>query len=60
MYDLSVGKFNSNGQALVTWVISPYRYCPMDQEGFGEKEEFEVAVIWAQAEIPVHGFREKC
>ncbi len=45
MYDLSVGKFNSNGQALVTWMISPYRYCPMDEEGFGEKEEFEVAVI---------------
>ena len=45
VYDLSVGKFNSNGQSLVTWVISPYRYCPMDEEGFGEKEEFEVAVI---------------
>lgn len=44
VYDLSVGKFNSNGQALVTWVISPYLYCPMDEEGFGEKEEFEGAV----------------
>lgn len=44
VYNLSVGHFNSNGQAFVTWVISPYFYCPMDEDGFGEEEEFEVAV----------------
>ncbi|MGM9853544.1 MAG: hypothetical protein ACI30N_06225 [Muribaculaceae bacterium] len=44
VYNLSVGKFDSNGQAFVTWVISPYDYCPMDEDGFGEEEELEVAV----------------
>lgn len=44
VYDLSVGHFNGNGQAFVTWVISPYFYCPMDEDGFGEEEEFEVAI----------------
>lgn len=44
VYDLSVGHFNGNGQAFVTWIISPYYYCPMDEEGFGEEEEYEVAV----------------
>lgn len=44
VYDLSVGHFNGNGQAFVTWIISPYYYCPMDEDGFGEEEEFEVAV----------------
>lgn len=44
VYDLSVGHFNTNGQAFVTWIISPYYYCPMDEDGFGEEEEFEVAV----------------
>lgn len=44
VHELSVGKFNSNGQAFVTWVISPYYYCPMDEDGFGEEEEFEVAI----------------
>lgn len=44
VYDLTVGHFNSNGQASVTWIISPYYYCPMDEDGFGEEEEFEVAV----------------
>lgn len=44
VYDLSVGHFNGNGQAFVTWVISPYYYCPMDEDGFGEEEEFEVAI----------------
>lgn len=44
VYKLSVGQFNSNGQALVTWIISPYYYCPMDEDGFGEEEEYEVAV----------------
>lgn len=36
VYNLSVGHFNSNGQAFVTWMISPYYYCPMDEDGFGE------------------------
>lgn len=40
VYDLSVGHFNGNGQAFVTWIISPYYYCPMDKDGFGEEEEF--------------------
>lgn len=44
VYDLSVGHFNGNGQAFVTWIISPYYYCPMDEDGFGEEEEFEVAI----------------
>lgn len=44
VYDLSAGHFNGNGQAFVTWVISPYYYCPMDEDGFGEEEEFEVAI----------------
>lgn len=44
VYNLSVGHFNSNGQAFVTWIISPYYYCPMDEDGFGEEEEYEVAV----------------
>lgn len=44
VHSLSVGKFNDKGQAFVTWVISPYYYCPMDEDGFGEEEEFEVAV----------------
>lgn len=44
VYDLSVGHFNGNGQAFVTWIISPYYYCPMDEDGFGEDEEFEVAI----------------
>lgn len=44
VHDLSVGHFNGNGHALVTWIISPYYYCPMDEDGFGEEEEFEVAV----------------
>lgn len=44
VYDLSVGHLNGNGQAFVTWIISPYYYCPMDEDGFGEEEEFEVAI----------------
>ena len=44
VYNLSVGNFNTKGQAFVTWVISPYYYCPMDEDGFGEEEEFEVAI----------------
>lgn len=44
VYSLSVGNFNGTGQAFVTWTISPYYYCPMDEDGFGEEEEFEVAV----------------
>lgn len=44
VYELSVGHFNGNGQAFVTWIISPYYYCPMDEDGFGEEEEFEVAI----------------
>ncbi len=44
VYDLSVGHFNGNEQAFVTWIISPYYYCPMDEDGFGEEEEFEVAI----------------
>lgn len=24
--------------------LSPYFYCPMDEDGFGEEEEYEVAV----------------
>lgn len=24
--------------------LSPYYYCPMDEDGFGEEEEYEVAV----------------
>lgn len=44
VHSLSIGKFNKSGQALVTWVISPYYYCPMDEDGFGEEEEYEVAV----------------
>ena len=44
VYNLSVGNFNTKGQAFVTWIISPYYYCPMDEDGFGEEEEYEVAV----------------
>lgn len=44
VHELSVGQFNGNGQAFVTWIISPYYYCPMDEDGFGEEEEYEVAV----------------
>lgn len=44
VHSLSVSKFNDKGQALVTWIISPYYYCSMDEDGFGEEEEFEVAV----------------
>lgn len=44
VHELSVGKFNENGQAFLTWIISPYYYCPMDEDGFGEEEEYEVAV----------------
>lgn len=44
VYELKVGQFNANGQAPVTWIISPYYYCPMDDDGFGEEEEYEVAV----------------
>lgn len=44
VYNLSVGHFNDDGQAFVTWIISPYYYCPMDEDGFGEEEELEVAV----------------
>ena len=44
VYNLSVGHFDGNGQAFVTWIISPYYYCPMDEDGFGEEEEYEVAV----------------
>lgn len=44
VYSLSVGKFNDAGLSYVTWVISPYYYCPMDEDGFGEEEEYEVAV----------------
>lgn len=46
VYDLSVGHFNGNGQAFVAWIISPYYYCPMDEDGFGEEEEFEVAITF--------------
>lgn len=44
VYKLSVGPFNCDGLSFVTWVISPYHYCPMDEDGFGEEEEYEVAV----------------
>lgn len=44
VYDLSVGHFNGNRQAFLTWIISPYYYCPLDEDGFGEEEEFEVAI----------------
>lgn len=44
VYNLSVAHFNGYGQAFVTWIISPYYYCPMDEDGFGEEEEFEVAI----------------
>lgn len=46
VHELSVGKFNGNGQAFVAWIISPYYYCPMDEDGFGEEEEFEVAITF--------------
>lgn len=44
VHELSVGSFNISGLSSVTWVISPYYYCPMDEDGFGEEEEYEVAV----------------
>lgn len=44
VHHLSVGNFDDKGHAFVTWVISPYSYFPMDEDGFGEEEEFEVAV----------------
>lgn len=44
VHELSVGSFSNDGLSFVTWVISPYFYCPMDEDGFGEEEGFEVAV----------------
>lgn len=43
-YSFTVGNFDNEGKAPVTWVISPYFYCPADEDGFGEEEEYEVAV----------------
>lgn len=44
VYNLSIRQFDADGQAFATWMISPYYYCPMDEDGFGEEEEYEVAV----------------
>lgn len=44
VHTLSVRRFDSGKKAFVTWVISPYFYCPADEDGFGEEEDYEVAV----------------
>lgn len=44
VHSLSVRRFDSGKKAFVTWVISPYFYCPADEDGFGEEEDYEVAV----------------
>lgn len=44
VHSLSVRRFDSGKKAFVTWVISPYFYCQADEDGFGEEEDYEVAV----------------
>lgn len=43
-HNISICQFDNNGLSFMTWVISPYSYCPMDEDGFGEEEELEVAI----------------